>query len=150
MSMLTVPRIFEPLIAEGKARIFHTQRFMITPSGSFKITQYPERGDVVWVLTAFRFSELRDYETGETLYSSPTERFYLVYECMGGIKRFVLGGYRSFIGVVVNTFLPVTRKWPLVIEIHNETAKTVVGDSISSWVELPMETWEKLVEEGWG
>jgi len=147
--MLTVPRVFEPLVAKGRAKIFHTQRYMIVPPGSFSITQYPERDDLIWILSSFRFSELRNYATGEVIYSTPTERFYLTYECMGGIKRFTLEAYRSFIGVVVNTFLPVTRKWPLVIGIHNETSMTIVGDSISSWVELPMEVWERLVEEGW-
>jgi len=150
LSFVTVPQILQPLILSGKGLLFNAQRYYIVPPGvQFSVEVYPDRNGKTWIMTSFVFSPVRDYTTGEVVYSSPSEPFSITYECQGSYRRFTVEGYRSLF-YPVNTLLEVTRLNPLRITISNQTSRTLVGDSTTTWIEVDSEVWERFkAEKGW-
>ena len=150
MSFVTVPEILQPLVLSGRALIFDTQRFFIVPSHTtFSVEVYPDRSGKTWILTSFVFSPVRDYSTGEVVYSTPSEPFFITYECQGSYRKFSVEGYRSLF-YPVNTLLEVTRLNPLCITISNQSSRILVGDSTSVWVEVDSALWRRYKQEkGW-
>lgn len=151
MSFNVAPSILQPLIVSGKAIGFATQRhYVVPPKTSFSVTQLPDKPEKVWILTSFAFSRLRDYTTGEEVYSTFDEPISLAFECQGSYRRYEIEALRSLLGRPVHCLVVVTRTYPLKITVSNQSSRYVEGDSTSTWLEIDSGVWERFKEEkGW-
>ena len=140
--MRQVPEILMPWVAQNKIMLLHQQQYMVVPPNTIgSYTTIPPQG-YVWILTSFKFSRITDYITGDPVWWTPSEPLWLKYRVQGQIKEYEIKCLSAFVDQWHDVFCVVTRQTPMFFTFGNQTTHTVVGNSISHYLEVDEKIWQ--------
>ena len=145
--MRVTPRIVEKLVLLGYGKQFHRQQALYVPPGRYSFTIYPDREGVVWLMTSTKFSKVYEYPSITEIYSTPDAPISLSYEAPLAYRRFTIYAYRSFVETPLDVLLPISRTYPLRIEVYNGTSSVLYADSLTSYIEIDERIWNSLQEK---